>query len=256
MPAEPLFFICGTPKDRVGFVYNTLDGGRLPEAIANEIDRLSQHQDMAFGPEMPVGICCRVKTGDADGLSAFYAEYQSIQPSDADHNRGAYIAVGYWTDAPINDLQAEAAFWRIKAIHSSLAAKRDGGHAFPPDFDLSHYALSASERSWGQSDELSQSLRNCGILSTDSERSQPGTDDLKPEESQKSGDSTGEKAPSPGTPQNSLPQKSYLSQIFQSLYQIFQKPRESLEMVIMAILSVLWGGLSIAFFLAVRALVG
>ena len=69
-----------------------------------------------------------------------YAEYRSIHPNDVDHNRGAFIAVGCWSNAALTPDRAMEALYRIEAVHRDLAEKRyPDTDSFLPDFQLRAY---------------------------------------------------------------------------------------------------------------------
>ena len=132
---SPIFFVCGTPSDRYGFECITLDGRQFP-------DRPARYLDNVPAEKFP-------KRGDAthffyrDGPEgwAMYAEYRSIHPNDVDHNRGAFIAVGCWSNAALTPDRAMEALFRIEAVHRDLVERRHPDtDSFPPDFQLRAYA--------------------------------------------------------------------------------------------------------------------
>ena len=133
---SPIFFVCGTPSDRYGFECKSLDGRRLPDQSAKFIDVVPKDKFPKRG--VATHILHRVDTGGTG--TAIYAEYRWIHPNDTEHNRGAYIAVGCWTETPLTIAQAMEALYRIETVHSDLAAKRNPDtDIFPPEFQLHAY---------------------------------------------------------------------------------------------------------------------
>lgn len=114
-----------------------LYGRRLPDGLRANLDIVPREKFPK--PGEPTHALSRVSTGAAE--AAVYAEYRRINPSDRQHNRGAYIAVGCWAAPPLTPAQAVEALDRIEAIHDDLAGKRDPAtNEFPRDFRLSAYA--------------------------------------------------------------------------------------------------------------------
>ena len=133
----PLFFVCGTPRDRHGFECAALDGRREPEGLRERIDRDLKEQFPKS--DESTHVLSRIPAG-ASEAAVFYAEYRRIEPNDKQHNRGAYIAAGFWAACPLTPAQAFDALDRIEAIHNDLAEKRDPGtNRFPRDFRIPEY---------------------------------------------------------------------------------------------------------------------
>ncbi len=132
---SPALFVCGTPSDRYGFECRTLDGPQVPDGFARYLD------DIPAEKFPKRGDATHFFFRDKDEGWAMYAEYRSIHPNDADHNRGAFIAVGCWSNAALTPDQAMEALFRIEDVHRDLAERRDPDtDSFSPDFQLPEYA--------------------------------------------------------------------------------------------------------------------
>ncbi len=131
---SPIFFVCGTPSDRYGFEYITLDGRQLPE-------QATKHLDTNRTEKNPQGKgATHFFYHDGREGWAIYAEYRSIHPKDTDYNRGAFIAVGCWSSTALAPDQAIEALLRIENIHRELKKKRHPDRdSFLPEFQLSAY---------------------------------------------------------------------------------------------------------------------
>ena len=133
---SPIFFVCGTPSDRHGFEYKALDGRHLPDQAAKYLDVIPKEKFPERGEA--THILRRIKTGELG--TAIYAECRWIHPNDIEHNRGAYVAVGCWIEAPLTPTQAMEALHRIEGVHVDLAAHRNQDtETFLPDFQLHAY---------------------------------------------------------------------------------------------------------------------
>ena len=264
MSADPVFFVfCGTPRDRGGFESATLGGRQLPADVASQVDKSSQEAE--FGPDRPAYLCGRIETGHSGSFAAFYAEYRWIQPSDAPNNRGAYIAVGFCAAAPLDPVQAEAAFWRIESAHRDLTARRGGGHSFPQDFRLRDYAVSLPAapggwlpESWPRKSELQQ----CGILTATAPES--GHDFAFMADRDHRWPAAAELAVNPpGPPAAPVPQAAAhpamrLQCGSSGRWELrpWWNRLNDLEMVVAGAGLIVWGALAIGLFLAAQALIG
>ena len=151
---SPIFFVCGTPSDRYGFEYQSLDGRHLPRQLADYVDDIPKERFPEHGEA--THIFRRVRKGELDG--AIYAESRGIHPNDTEHNRGAYIVAGCWMQAPLTPTRAMEVLYRIEGIHDDLAARRNPRTgAFPPDFQLREYT--APQPSEARRDQLADLLR-------------------------------------------------------------------------------------------------
>ena len=138
---SPIFFVCGTPSDRRGFEYKALDGRHLP-VQPSDLDFIPENEFPDRGEA--THVLRQVGTGGRG--AAVYTECRWIHPNDTEHNRGAYIAVGCWVEAPLSPTSAMRVLHRIESIHEDLAARRDQDtEAFPPDFRLRTYTPAKPE---------------------------------------------------------------------------------------------------------------
>lgn len=263
MAADPVFFVCGTPRDRGGFESVALGGRQLPADVASQIDKSSQ--EAGLEPDHPAYLCGRIEIGRSGLFAAVYAEYRWIQPSDAPNNRGAYIAVGFCTDAPLDPVHAAAAFWRIEATHRDLAARRDGGHSFPQDFRLRDYAVSLPAapggwlpESWPRESELQQR----GILAATTPESGQAVAYESDRNHHRPAFAAAAVNP-PGTPAAAVPQAAgrpamtprYGPSRRWELRPWWNKMND-LEMVVAGVGLVVWGALAIGLFLAAQVFIG
>ena len=135
-PEAPIFFVCGTPIERHGFECKELDDRRLPNWSRPYLDTLPPQKLPTRGEA--THYFCRVESEDP--RVAIYAEYRWIQPNDTERNRGAFMAVGCWSEAPLSATHAMAALLRIEAVHTDLRDKRNPDtDSFLPEFQLRSY---------------------------------------------------------------------------------------------------------------------
>lgn len=133
-----VFFVCGTPANKVGFEYACIDGHPLPGTPGTYLDRLQHHE---LSPSATHVV--RIET-DTEGRFALYAEYRAIHPSDSASNRGAYIAAGFLSAEPLSIAAASTCLARVSDIHADLKLHRPDNDAFRSDFQISQYVVGKS----------------------------------------------------------------------------------------------------------------
>ena len=129
------FFASGTVQDRGAQDVVLTPGKSLdPRVMAKAADALERAQRP--GP----GEIVFHMTPHEHGM--LVAQIRGILPSDTDHNRGAFVAVGCWSPDGFEETSADLALRWIELVHNHLATFHEskGSHRFRQDFRLAKYA--------------------------------------------------------------------------------------------------------------------
>lgn len=161
-PAYPIVFVCGPIVDRYGFEHRIIGQNPLEEAKAGQLGQQMKEAIRSVDRERPAPGATLYRFGQWDGLG-IYAELRGIRPNDTNHNRNAYIGVGFVHDYTLSEEQAVEWIRSVMRVHEDLAGWMEPETLrFRPEFRIQTYSAGQTApdgarptgREWGT--ELSQ----------------------------------------------------------------------------------------------------